>query len=67
MMSYYHEILLLMSRIHDDIFNYDHREIPNRPSVTMEEIEDKIELLQMKVNQQVTEFGDWVMQRKNMI
>ena len=67
MMSYYHEILLLMSRIHDDIFNYDHREIPNRPAVTMEEIEDKIELLQMKVNQQVAEWHNWIMQRKNLI
>ena len=66
-MTYYDDIVRLMRWIKEDIYNYDHHENSNRPSATLEEIVEKIGLLQMRFNQQVVEFHDWIMQRKNMI
>ena len=66
-MTYYDDIVRLLNNINNAMYYYDNCNTgePHHKAIT--DIEDKIGLLQMKVNQQVAEFGDWVMQRKNLI
>ena len=66
-MTYYDDIVRLLNAIEISMFYFDNIDIGERDAARLEHIQDKIELLQMKVNQQVTEFHDWVMQRKNLI
>lgn len=66
-MTYYDDIVRLLTLIDNSMFYFDNIDIGERDAERLEHIQDKIEQLQTKVNQQVVEFHDWVMQRKNLI
>lgn len=66
-MTYYEDIVRLLNNIGNSMYYYDNCNVGEQHSKAIADIEDKIELLQTKVNQQVTEFHVWVMQRKNLI
>ena len=66
-MTYYDDIVRLLTLIDNSMFYFDNIDIGERDAARLEHIQDKIEQLQTKVNQQVVEFHDWVMQRKNLI
>jgi hypothetical protein len=66
-MTYYDDIVRLLNNIGNAMYYYDNCNTgePHHKAIT--DISEKIEQLQTKVNQQVTEFHDWIMQRKNLI
>ena len=66
-MTYYDDIVRLLNNINNLIYYYDNCNTGEPHHKVIADIEERIEQLQTKVNQQVTEFGDWVMQRKNLI
>lgn len=66
-MKYYDDIVRLLNAIENSMFYFDNIDIGYRDATRLERISEKIEQLQTKVNQQVTEWHDWIMQRKNLI
>lgn len=66
-MTYYDDIVRLLNVIENSMFYFDNIDMGYRDVTRLERISEKIEQLQTKVNQQVTEFHDWIMQRKNLI
>ena len=65
-MTYYLDILMLLIRINEAMSSYD-RHKKHHTESTLDEIADKIQELQTKVNQQVMEVNVWLLQRKNLI
>lgn len=66
-MIYYDDIVRLLGVIGNSMYYYDNVDIGEHDIKRLENIEDKIQQLQVKVNQQVNEFHVWIMQRKNLI
>lgn len=66
-MMYYDDIVRLLNAIENSMFYFDNIDMGYRDVTRLERISEKIEQLQTKVNQQVTEFHDWIMQRKNLV
>lgn len=66
-MTYYEDIVRLLNEVGNLIYYYDNMNDGKPHSRMLGAIEEKIELLQTKVNQQVSEFHVWIMQRKNLI
>jgi hypothetical protein len=66
-MTYYDDIVRLLNEVGNLIYYYDNMNDGESHSRMLGAIEEKIELLQTKVNQQVSEFHVWIMQRKNLI